>query len=186
MITLNDIKEAIEYTEYGHKYKNFFITLSNESKSTNKTYSLLTTNRKCVEFLLDYYSISSLDMEMLFNRVSNDPNIKDTNSSLFEKLSNIVNGTWASGERTEEIVVKNLEKNPYIKSVKRTGGLGSKRDMIDKVDIEITLTSGKQLNVQVKPWNEKITKKDRMSKADVFAFVSENKIRYEEKEKRNI
>jgi hypothetical protein len=179
MITLNDIKEAIEYTEYGHQYKNFFITLSNESKSPNKTYSLLTTNRKCVKFLLDYYSISSLDMEMLFNRVSNDPDIKDTNSYLFKELSNVVNGTWASGETTEEIVIQNLKENPYIISVKGTGGLFSKRDMFDKVDIECILTNGKQYNVQVKPWNEKITEKDRMSKADVFAFVSGNKIRYE-------
>jgi hypothetical protein len=176
--TLNDIKKAIEYTEYGEQYKRFFIDLSNENLGS-KTYSLLTTNRKCVKFLLDYYSISSLDMEMLFNRVSNDPDIKDTNSYLFKELSNVVNGTWASGETTEEIVIENLKKNPYIISVKRTGGLGSKRDMIDKVDIECILTNGKQYNVQVKPWNEKITEKDRMSKANVFAFVSGNKIRYE-------
>jgi hypothetical protein len=117
-------------------------------------------------------------MEMLFNRVSNDPDIKDTNSHLFKELSNIVNGTWKQGEETEDIVVRDLKNNNSIASVKRTGGLGSKRDMIDKVDIECILTNGKQLNIQVKPWNEKITEKDRMSKADVFAFVSGNEIQY--------
>jgi len=177
MITLNDIKEAIEYTEYGEQYKRFFIDLSNENPGS-KTYSLLTTNRKCVKFLLDYYGISSLDMEMLFNRVSNDPDIKDTNSHLFKELSNVVNGTWKQGEETEDIVVRDLKNNNSIASVKRTGGLFSKRDMIDKVDIECILTNGKQLNIQVKPWNEKITEKDRMSKADVFAFVSGNEIQY--------
>jgi len=177
MITLNDIKEAIEYTEYGEQYKRFFIDLSNENLGS-KTYSLLTTNRKCVKFLLDYYGISSLDMEMLFNRVSNDPDIKDTNTHLFKELSNIVNGTWKQGEETEDIVVRDLKNNNSIASVKRTGGLGSKRDMIDKVDIECILKNGKQLNIQVKPWNEKITEKDRMSKADVFAFVSGNEIQY--------
>ena len=178
-ISLNQIKEEIEYTEYGEQYKRFFIDLSNESKSPNKTYSLLTTNRKCVKFLLDYYGISSLDMEMLFNRVSSDPDIKDTNSYLFKELSNVVNGTWKQGEETEDIVVRDLKNNPEIASVKRTGGLFSKRDMFDKVDIECILTNRKQYNIQVKPWNEKITEKDRRSKANVFAFVSGNKIRYE-------
>jgi len=177
MFDLNVIKEAL-YTDYGRKYTSFFAELSNKHMY-NKTYSLMTTNRKGVNFLLHYYRISKLDMKTLVDKIYNDNDICDMNSELFLEMSHVVNATWNSGESTEETVYEDLMNNPKIKSVKKTGGFGSRKDMIDKVDIECILANGKKCNIQVKPYTEMITDKDRNSKADVFAFVNGKSVRYE-------
>ena len=177
MFDLNVIKEAL-YTDYGRKYTSFFAALSNKDMS-NKTYSLMTTNRKGVNFLLYHYGIKKLDMKALFYFVSNDDNIYDSDSEVFIGMSRVVNATWDSGESTEQTVYEDLMNNPKIKSVKKTGGFGSHRDMIDKVDIECILGNGKQCNIQVKPYTEMITDKDRNSHVDVFAFVKGKSVRYE-------
>ena len=177
MFDLNAIKEAL-YTEHGRKYTSFFGALANMN-SSNKTYSLMTTNRKGVNFLLNYYRISKLDMKTLFDCIAKDVDIRDMKSELFVSMSRVVNATWNSGESTEQTVYEDLMNNPKIKSVKKTGGFGSRRDMIDKVDIECILGNGKQCNIQVKPYTEMITDKDRNSDVDVFAFVRGKSVRYE-------
>ena len=180
MFNLNAIKEAL-YTVHGKKYTRLFRDLSNKHLM-NKTYSLMQSNRKGVNMLLLHYDISKLDMKALFDCVRNDSSIYDTNSELFIKMSRVVNATWNSGEATEDVVYQDLMNNPKIISVRKTAGFGSRRDMFDKVDIECLLDDGKggrPCNIQVKPYTEKITDRDRNSKADVFAFVNGKNVRYE-------
>ena len=180
MPNLNEIKEAIEYDPYGKKYKQFFIGLENEYPKKNPTYSLLTTNRKGVNYLLGYYNIPGLDMEELYEQVTNDPDIRNTKSQLYIELTKITNSTWTKGEQNLNVVLKDLKKQPGIKEVKNVSGLYEKKDMFDKVDIEIIMKNEKKFNIQVKPKNEKITNSDRNSKAHILASVDgTDKVSYE-------
>jgi len=179
---LNDIKYSIENTIGGNNYRMFFQDLSNKHSRKNKTFNFLNTNRKCVSYLLNYYGIDDIDMSSLYECVRNDPDIQNTQSYLHSQLTSIINGTRGEGEKNEDLVVKCLSKNPYVKEIIKTSGEGSYIDMIQKIDLIIVLTNGKKHFVQVKPEGERITNWDKNSSADIYAFVNKhNEVKFEYK-----
>ena len=173
-IHLNDIKYAIESTSHGREYDHWFRKIAENHNNRIKTYNFLNTNRKCVRFLHEYYGIETLDMGSLLQYVKDDPDILDTHSELFKKLSEIINGTTHQGNKSEDIVIEDLKKFNDIVSIEKVSGERSVKDMKEKIDIVCISSSGEEINIQVKPRGEKITIWDKTSKANFFAFVDGN------------
>jgi hypothetical protein len=78
-----------------------------------------------------------------------------TNSDTFKNLMNTLNRTHTLGEKRETDTLAKLKKKFGENNVVKIGGLGSKEDMIQGIDITVNM-DGKEYTAQVKPFSKLI------------------------------
>ena len=81
--------------------------------------------------------------------------IFNTNSDTFKNLMNTLNRTHTSGEKRETDTLGRLKKKFGETNVSKIGGLGSREDMVQGIDITVNM-DGKEYTAQVKPFSKLI------------------------------
>lgn len=79
--------------------------------------------------------------------------IFNTNSDTFKNLMNTLNRTHTSGEKRETDTLGRLKKKFGETNVSKIGGLGSREDMVQGIDITVNM-DGKEYTAQVKPFSK--------------------------------
>lgn len=98
--------------------------------------------------------------------------IFNTNSDTFKNLMNTLNRTHALGEKRETDTLGRLKKKFGEKNVIKIGGLGSKEDMVQGIDITVNM-DGKEYTAQVKPFSKLIN-----SNGNIIAIDTGNVKKY--------
>ena len=81
--------------------------------------------------------------------------IFNTNSDTFKNLMYTLNRTHTLGEKRETDTLGRLKKKFGENNVSKIGGLGSKEDMVQGIDITVNM-DGKEYTAQVKPFSKLI------------------------------
>lgn len=108
-------------------------------------------NRTKIDFNKETEKEVDEEMDKLIKiLVDNREKIFNTDSEIFKKVSKIVGFTHERGQKTEDEVIKKLKNFFGSDNVVPVGELGSSKDMIEGIDVEI-IYDGKTKTAQIKP-----------------------------------